>query len=608
MIRRATFIAPLLALCIAMPAVETPTREQWEPVKTALDSEQAGAEAQLDALLAKFPNWSDGHLVRAQRKAAQQDWAGTWDSAKKALTLDRTNAPAGAVGIQAKGQLAASDASLIPHIEMIAKYFTDATDKDGWVAYQAAFAFTSLNQLDKAAIWLDTARTRLNKMPQPKEFLFLDGRIATLSKDLLRGEASFSRAVAADPAYWDAWYELGRVRLALGGKVVKAEDKRKLLADARDCFDRLTKQDPKDDEALTYLGRTELATGRVLEEAGELSAAENRYADASQALAAALRLKPDHLPTRLALGETESRRRRYAEALPYLQAAVDQGVTDRDVLFNLATALTNVGRAGDAQAILAKAGAKTGSELVTAGMSAYRAGNLAFAADLLTRAAAMDDVTADPQIAGSSLRFAGHALRRQAEAVAMPTEGPVAEATAKREKLLDDAAERYRAAGDLRDWAARRWYIGVQTERSPDLAYAAGWQQVSWGSGFTTDGWGLVIGNYGAAATGGKGLGGMWDRKPLHVIIWGLLILLPVGLFTWSRLRSQPTDDGKPPRGSTRPAPATKPPTGRTARPGTGTTVKPGTGRGAKPGTGRAAGRPTPRPSAGNSPFAGPDK
>lgn len=577
--------AAVLSIVLAWAADPVaPTREQWEPVQAAIAAKEPGAEASLAGLLKRFPNWSDGHLAAARLAADRQDWAAVWASAREALKNDKTNHAAGALGIQALGKLKrTADA------QTTAKFFTDATDPQGWVAYQMAAVAVQDQDSATGQTWLDVARKRLQGRPQPSEFFFLDGRLAVMARDYARGEASFARATAADQNSDDAWYELGRVRLALGQQTLKKDERDAFLAGSEAAFAKLVTLAPRDAEAHTYLGRARLAQAKAWLEQNDTDRGRTRCADAVQSLTVAKDLAPESVPTRLALGEALLRLDNFKDALPHLQFAADHGVKARELSYNLATALGRLGRAPEASALLAQVAPERGGELVTTGMSAYDAKNYDLAAQFLEKAAVHPEVASDTKLAGACWRFAGHARRRLAEAALSTDRGA----------LLDQAAAAYRSGGDLIDWPSRYWFVSTQTRRSPELASAAGWQQLSWNSYLSPGGWMLVLGNYGAVVTGGEDLAGMWRRSPVHLCMWILMILTPVVLFVWVRLapsgsgkdpsaapttRTPRSPDTKRPTTSKLPKAATPPPT-RSGNPRPGTRPPTGTANRKPPGT-----------------------
>lgn len=91
-------------------------------------------------------------------------------------------------------------------------------------------------------------------------------------------------------------------------------------------------------------------------------------------------------------------------------------------------------------------------------------------------------------------------------------------------RLLDKARDCYLLAGDDGDTVARRHFLAHECAQSAERGYAAGWRYISWNGVGAVDGWIAVLGNYGAAMTGGKGIPGLIELHPLHALVWGVLI------------------------------------------------------------------------------------
>jgi hypothetical protein len=82
-----------------------------------------------------------------------------------------------------------------------------------------------------------------------------------------------------------------------------------------------------------------------------------------------------------------------------------------------------------------------------------------------------------------------------------------------------------------------------------------------------------VIGNYGGAITGGAGLGGMWERHPVHVVVWGVLAFIPALLVLLSFVRGSPPpvmEAAEPKRRATNPPAPPAAPQPRAATPPAG--------------------------------------
>ncbi len=541
--RRARVVVTWMCCLAATWASDAPTQEQWQPVQSALAAKSADAGERLDAIIAKFPTWIDGHLARARLKLEGGDLVAAYASAYEALKIDGASIPAGRLAIQALGRRERYEA-----VYNIANRFTGYKDKDGWVNFDAASMAIAAKDLANAEKYLALAMQRA-VTTTPKEFLFLEGRIALLAKDLERAEIAFQRAAGSGASdtgdkYPDALFELGRVIFARAGGYERQATRQDAYVRAESCFRRLVALQPRDAEAQMYLGRILLAQGRDLIEANEVENGKERIRAGLPPLREALNFRPGLLPAQLALGEALLQLEMYVEGIPYLESARAQGVKDRDVLFNLAQAYSATGRKAEADAIFSMIPPRTANELVSTGMAAYRAGNFASAADMLRKAADMPELLGKTEVRASALRYSGHAQRKVAETVS---------AKAEVDARLDAAVECYRLAGEAGDHIARRWFLAVESARDPFRAYAAGWQYLAWKSYLAPAGWAVVVGNYGPYVTGGEGLTGMRDRHPVHVLVWTLLILVPIVLFVLVRLRKPvpvepPQPAARPPR------------------------------------------------------------
>ena len=469
---RRVLAAVALACCLAVFsanawASDAPTQEQWLPVQNALASKSADAGERLDAIIAKFPAWIDGHLARSRLKLDGGDLVAAYASAYEALKLDGASIPAGRLAIQALSRRERYDA-----VYNIANRFTGYKDKEGWVNFDAASAAITAKDLANAEKYLALAMQRAVSST-PKEFLFLEGRIALQAKDLERAEIALQRAAGSGDGYPDALFELGRVIFARASGYERLATRQDAFVRAETCFRRLAALQPRDAEVQMYLGRILLAQGRDLIDATEIESGKDRIRTALPPLREALNFRPGLLPAQLALGESLLQLEMYSEGIPYLEAARAQGVNDRDVLFNLAQAYSAAGREAEADAIFSTIPPRSANELVGTGMAAYRAGNFANAAGMLRKAADMPELQRKTEIFSAALRYSGHANRKVAESLS---------AKAEVEQRNDTAAECYRLAGNAGDHLARRWYLASESTRDPYRAYAAGWQYLAWTS------------------------------------------------------------------------------------------------------------------------------
>lgn len=519
--------------------VDAPTADEWNPVVLAVAAQAADAEARLAAITTRFPTWVDGWIAAARFEFSRGNHLKAWEHAYSALKLERGNGDAVAVAMQALTALDRIDDALkvgAPLLE-VASRDRLRDGRGGWIAYYTALAHlaASTPDLNAAAEAMRKAKAHAGATI-PAQFHLLDARIAVLRGDAAQAEALLARAVASDAKMWDAWYELGRVRTLLATAESSGAAKRTRLNAAVTAFNAVTTALPQDHEAWWGLANARLELGRLDQLEGNGSV-DNLRTAASAAKHATDR-KADFGAAWATLGEAELRQERWAEAATALERAVRHGADTASVRGNLAVALQKTGRVTEALA-LGSAAAAGAADLLTRGLSAYEAGHHALATASLQAAADHADVASDRRLQAQVLRFLGHAWT----AAAAKTEDVVA-----RDEALDRAAQAYRDAGDRGDFLARRHFAAVQAPRAPRLAYDAGWTLIGW-SAFSSRGWALALGNYGASRA--------W-ANPLHYLVWGLLLVVPLALWIKSFFgRAIPAEQLREPR------PAPKPTTER---------------------------------------------
>jgi hypothetical protein len=224
------------------------------------------------------------------------------------------------------------------------------------------------------------------------------------------------------------------------------------------------------------------------------------------------------------------------DAITHLLRARDLGVTNRTVGFNLMLAYQQVGRTAEFEAEASNVQAVSTAEKLTAGIGFYKAGNYALSSELIS--SSLNELGEDRVRVSAAYRFIGHAESAIAEQLSK--QNPIdQEAHTTR---LNNAREAWRKAGNFHDYPAQRFFMAQETARSPQLAYDAGWQQLRWHNYQSLDGWKVVVGNYGAAITDGKGLAGMWQKNPVHLVVWGLLAIIPLCLALFAWLRPKPVE------------------------------------------------------------------
>lgn len=511
--------ATLAVVALAAPAAEVPTREEWTPVERAIAGKAPEAGALLQDIVARYPKWPDGWRSLASWQWDNGQPQQCLDAAQKALACKADDHGAAALAVQALSHLGKGEEGIA-----LAKRFTGLADPKGWVNYQAAAAALKLGKPALADEHLKVAlRSAGGSVPAP--FHFLSGRIALArpQMDLVGAEVSFDRARSVDARMFDAWFELGRVRLVLAEEMPQRREE--YLRGAAQAFSAVVRELPDDHESWLGLGRAQLELGIIAARSGGSDAGGREFREAVSSFQRAIEKDEKNAEASLGLGEAHLRLEKWGEAAESLQRAQALGSTHRSLAFNLATALRRAGRGDEAAKVLVSNEAENGAELVTKAMAVYKAKAWEDAIVLLDRAIQAPDVQADRTLANAVRLYRGHAWLHQAEALAerAAAGGADAEALAqRREQALDAAAAAYAEAGDAGDVYARGYYLASESGRGPERAYAAGWRYLAWRSYLAPSGWAQVIANYGATGT---------VRQPLHYAIWGLLAFIPLVLF-----------------------------------------------------------------------------
>ncbi len=247
--------------------------------------------------------------------------------------------------------------------------------------------------------------------------------------------------------------------------------------------------------------------------------------DAVPVLRQAVQKKDDFGLAHFVLGNVLVELGLWQDAVTELSRARVLGVIDRPGLFNLALALERTGDRAGSSAILANNQAQTPPEQIQVAMGAYHDHDFLLAAKLLD--ALVPLLNDQPDNQGVVLRFLGHADRQ----VAAKLSGADAD------QANDDAAAAYLRAGMLHDHEAQEHYFALQTARGADTGFPAAWQYLRWREFMSPSGWSAWFGNYGLWLTGGRGIGGAFNRHPINTVIWLLLIALPLVMFLLGAFR-----------------------------------------------------------------------
>lgn len=540
----------LLLLLLAAPAFSADARpgaSEWAPVQQAIDSGSPDAQGRLTALLRTYPAWADGNKALARLLLDQGKAAEALAAAKRASELAPTDTETWQIQVRALADLKRK-AEIYALVDA-----SGGKDPKGWLRYEAGLAAVALGDAAKAEGFLKEGKARIGAKV-PAEFLFLESRIAILNRDFPRAELALASATTQQADFWDAWYELGRVRLVLAD--ADPGQRAEWVKKAGEAFTAVTAGVPTDPYGRIGLARVALERAKLLAAEGQGDNAGSHLRDAVAALNAAMERRADIAEAYVLLGDAQIRLEQWEAAATALQRAKGLGATDRSLTFNLAIALQQTGKAAEAEALLKSVTAASPAEQVTIGMGAYRSRNWLLAATLLEKAV---DGIEDRGAQGSVWRFIGHARTRLAETRTGDEQAA----------QLDAASEAYRKAGGMADFPGRRFFLAAEAARSPERAYIAAWTVIGWDA-MNLGAWGQAVANYGAAKTGGQGIGGMAARAPLHLAFWGILVLLPLvffGLGLARRGKGQPTTVRPATRAPTRPKPNTQPPP---VRPATG--------------------------------------
>ena len=324
-----------------------------------------------------------------------------------------------------------------------------------------------------------------------------------------------------------------------------------LLGKADAALSEAARIDPRDVASRLALGRARLERAKLIAAAGRNDEADTAFRTVLAPIDEALTLRPDDRDGKLWKGDALLRLRRYEEAAPLLRQALNAGILDRALPFNLALALTKTGKAEEAGKVLENVVTSTADERLTLGINLFNQGNWIAANKMLREA--LEVLAADDPKEGRqrtiTKRFVAHCEREMAGL----TQDPEA-----RTGHLLTALKLYKEAGDEDDYISRHWYLATSTERSPLDAFAAGRQSLKWDGWVNPTAWRLLAANYGFKIAHGEGVKGLIKYGPAHAMLFGLLAFICLGLFGKSLLmpaaataRPAPADGGKRKPGTT---------------------------------------------------------
>jgi hypothetical protein len=555
-------LLPIL-LAAALTAADRPTDAEWAPVAQAMAENAADALAQVEAIASRYPKWGDGQRALALVRLRAGDAKGSYGAARVALSLNGKDQAAGVLALQAlSAQGRHADALKVATLQ----FKDDAADPGGSVAAQAAISAFQGNDSPAAQTWIGTARRRAGNQVSPA-IEFVTSRLLAQNRDIDGAAAALDRALAAQPDYRDALYERGRLRLVQAVQAKEGADADRSIAGAIEDFSAALKLDRRDTPAQMGLGRALIDQGIRKIAAGKADLGNADLRQGAAQLREALAQDPDSREGHLWLGDALVRLEQWADAVPHLKQARSMGASERALPFNLALALGRSGDAAGAKRILDGIDPVGLDEILTVASNAYHLGDYASAKkQFLASLAQIEDRSRRAAI----IRWVAHCERGLADAL------PKGDRL--RDEVLDKAAKLYLDAGNDEDYESRRWYAALQAPRSPEHAFQVGKQLLKWDGFMNPPAWRLMVANYGHHITRDRGISGL---MPAHGLLWGLLAILPLGLFLKSLF--MPSGGGAPApaptsgggaRSTTRRSPpkpgatsARKPPASATTRP-----------------------------------------
>jgi predicted Zn-dependent protease len=509
-------------------SADAPSAEEWAPVEAALTEQANDAEQRLVALIKTYPRWADGQRTLAEWRLEHGNAEQALADARAALEISPNDASAASLLVQALGKVGRPTEAFA-----VAEKFVGDKDPGGWVNFRAAEVAFNNGDRKKAELHLSFANGRA-KTPPP-EFAFLDARISEAAGDLDRAEISLNRAIAAKPRFWVGYYQLGVINFRQA-ETKTASSRIEYLKKSASNFSQVTDVNRKDALAWLGLGQAQLTLAQDLL-TSDVNSGKAKAREAEGSLKNAVDTNNNLRDAQLNLGVALLINEKPESAITHLLRARELGATSRTINFNLMLAYQQLGRTAEFEAEAANVQAVSTAEKLTAGIGFFKAGNYALASELLNGSLA--ELGEDRERIAATYRFIGHAEAALADKATKQSPNDLAAIN----NYLDKAREAWRKAGNLRDYPAQRFFMAQETMRSPQQAYEAGWQQLRWHEFQSLDGWKIVTGNYGSAITGGQGIAGMWERHPMHLIIWFVLGVVPLCLALASWLRPKREDE-----------------------------------------------------------------
>lgn len=489
-----------------------PSPGEWSSIRAEVRAGVPGALGRLMTMTARYPAWIDGRRELATAQLAAGNTEAALASARAASSLGDLESLG--IEIRALGILKRpAEAYTVVDV-------ASDRDLDGWLHYEAGLVAVAAGHSAKAESFLGEARARaVGRIPP--EFQYLESRIAVAVQDYAKAEQALSSAVLQRPDYWTGWFDLARVRTVLADR--DPDNRQDYLNKADEAIAKVVAGVPGDPDVLLVQARISWLLGRTLARAGEETAV-GRFTSALSAAQGVLSRKESLEAVKIA-GDSAIHLGRWAEAVTYLSQAQRQGPTERGVAFSLASAHQHLGHDREAAAVLASLPKASPAEDLEVAVDAYEAKNWGLAHRYFLSGA----VGATPETVASALRYAGLAAAQIASAATGDEQ----------RQWLDKARDAWSEAVQREDALALRLLVVQESQRGPASAYAVGWRLLREDSWLSGEGWGLVLGNYGPAISGGQGPWGVLVHHPGHALAWLTLMLGPLGWWVWRWWRSR---------------------------------------------------------------------
>ena len=593
----ALLICGQFVLCGSLDAASAPTKEEWAPLKAAIESNQPSARSDLGAFMQNRV-WPDGFVRLAKLDVQAGDFAACVKNADQGLTqaLAQKSAPN-----DVRDRIRGDAAWLLVHGynklgqpekgPQVLERFGRHKDVGGLLHFYLAQGSMQQAEYDQARDYLAKAKELSQSQGQkiPLDFRLVEARIfekkaialadsntpdaARLSLEAREAAADcYQQALREAPEMTDVMFNLARMQHNLAHEI--PEEREIYLNRSVKTYETLLHVDGDDSEA-----RVGLAL--VLLEKGGYVQAESQFAKALQVLESDSDARASTIMTAyrgqgtatLKMAEENPQATDVADAFRLLEKAKQLGDESPELYNNLLVAALQLkakstdpseqkryqdiadeaqGKAGGVAPLnLALASFENGRAIVQESSENHLRvkqgiGALNSAAGIYQQALGLSDdsstwnvsFSVEGKVDGPTWRFLGHAHSYIADLYTQlrKIEGSGYEAEIAQHR--DAAGAAYRAGGNLVDVKSRDFYLAHETTRSGAHGYEASWNYLSWKSYLSPTGWFSMMGNYGSSE--------VW-KSPVHLGVWGVLFIIPLfvalkGLLIGKKITTEASD------------------------------------------------------------------